>query len=83
MTEEFFMFNDNNVNAMPIPQPDCNGYKCLDRGNVPLAMAYVAIQKYENLYTPEEALRNGTLFIDLNKPFLGKIFHNIKGGEMK
>ena len=35
------------------------------------AMAYVPFQTDTTQYTPETALKNGTLFADLNKPFLG------------
>ena len=32
-----------------------------------LAQAYVPIQKFENLFSAEDALKNGTIFIDLFK----------------
>ena len=35
------------------------------------AMAYVPFQQYGATYQPEQALDNGTLFPDLNKPFAG------------
>lgn len=37
------------------------------------AMAYVPYQQYEpkNLYSPEQALQQGTLFPVLDKPFFG------------
>ncbi len=38
----------------------------------PLAMAYVPYQEFEELYSDEEALYNGTLFKKLNLPFLGR-----------
>ena len=38
--------------------------------NFPLAMVYSPMQKWGNLYTPEEALKNGTLFADLNFPWI-------------
>lgn len=34
-------------------------------------MAYVPFQTDTTLYPPEKALENGTLFANLNKPFLG------------
>lgn len=34
-----------------------------------LAMAYVPYQRFENLYSPSDALDNGTLFGDLNFPY--------------
>ena len=36
-----------------------------------LAMAYVPWQKWQNLYNRQAALKNGTLFEELNKPFKG------------
>ena len=42
-------------------------------GNFPIAMAYVPMQQapvlYDNL---EEAFRRGTIFPELDKPFMGK-----------
>ncbi|MBO5373297.1 MAG: spore coat associated protein CotJA [Lachnospiraceae bacterium] len=43
--------------------------------NFPLAMAYVPIQKFSTVYEVHEALKYGTIFPELNKPFLGS-----KGG---
>lgn len=37
---------------------------------VPLAMAYVRMQEFDNLYTPEEGFSAGTVFCELDKPFL-------------
>ena len=34
-----------------------------------LAFAYVPYQKFENLYTEDEALWRGTIFKELNVPF--------------
>ena len=39
--------------------------------NLALAMAYVPKQKFENLYTPAEGWRRGTLWADLDKPYEG------------
>lgn len=44
-------------------------FSCID--DFPLAMAYIPMQKFENLYSMDEALFAGTLFKDLDKPFLG------------
>ena len=38
---------------------------------LPLAMAYVPWQKWRELYTPEVGLQRGTIFAELDKPFLG------------
>lgn len=35
------------------------------------AMAYIPYQTNTTQYTPEDALKYGTLFANLNKPFLG------------
>ena len=46
----------------------------------PLAMAYVPMQRYEKLYCAEDALKNGTLFEDLNLPFYGSVSYTHLGG---
>ena len=38
----------------------------------PLAISYVPMQKWQNLYQPDEALRCGTIFKDLSLPFTGR-----------
>lgn len=40
-------------------------------GNTVLAMAYVLIQQFENLYEIEEGFDRGTVFPELDKPFMG------------
>jgi hypothetical protein len=48
--------------------------------DIALAMAYVPFQEWDpSINTPEEALRAGTLFPSLDKPFLGYR----KGGDEK
>ena len=37
----------------------------------PIAMAYVPWQSFTEIYGPEDALRVGTIFSELNLPFLG------------
>jgi hypothetical protein len=39
---------------------------------MPLAMAYVPWQQWQNIYEPCRALERGTIFEELDKPFLGK-----------
>jgi hypothetical protein len=39
--------------------------------DTPLAMAYVPFQKFGEIYEPEVAFNMGTLYKELNKPFLG------------
>lgn len=40
--------------------------------DMPIAMAYVPWQQWRDLYEPCKALERGTLFMELDKPFLGK-----------
>ncbi|MBS7009589.1 MAG: spore coat associated protein CotJA [Anaerostipes sp.] len=40
--------------------------------SMPLAMAYVPWQHWDQVYCPEEGLACGTIFPELNKPFYGK-----------
>ena len=35
-----------------------------------VTMAYVPFQLHKTCYSDDQALKNGTLFVDLNKPFL-------------
>lgn len=46
----------------------CNNTELLST-SCTLAIASVPIQKWENLYSPEDALREGTAFPSLNLPF--------------
>ncbi len=39
--------------------------------SMPLAMAYVPWQKWQNIYEAEKGFCNGTIFQDLNLPFYG------------
>ncbi|MFI3172818.1 MAG: spore coat associated protein CotJA [Eubacteriales bacterium] len=39
--------------------------------DLPIAMAYVPWQKWENTFDTDKILSKGTLFPDLYKPFLG------------
>ena len=54
---------DNNENIY-------NGISKLPQDTV-TTMAYVPFQTNTTQYAPETALKNGTLFADLNKPFYG------------
>ena len=46
-----------------------NGNEQLD--NLPLAMAYVPMQKWRNIYEADVGLDRGTMFCELDLPFLG------------
>ncbi len=41
--------------------------------NLPLAAIFIERQPYGTLYNLPEALRNGTVFANLNKPYIKKI----------
>lgn len=46
-------------------------YPSEELSDLPIAMAYVPIQKWKQPYEINEALAKGTIFHDLYKPFLG------------
>lgn len=37
--------------------------------DMPIAMAYVPYQQWKNIYEPNEALKRGTIFKELDLPF--------------
>ena len=47
----------------------------------PLAMVYAPVQKFENIYDMEKALSAGTIFKDLDLPFMGVTV--TKGGNCR
>ncbi len=51
-----------------------NGSCCSELSSQPLALAmvYVLMQRWQNIYEPDLALERGTIFAELDKPFLGK-----------
>ncbi len=42
------------------------------------AMAYVPFQQYKTVFSPEQGFENGTIFPELNKPFLGTGWGDMK-----
>lgn len=52
------MLNKNNIPEQP---------------NLPLATIFIERQPYGTLYTLNEALCNGTLFANLNRPYVKKM----------
>lgn len=65
--------NDGAVGAIIVggcADAACNKETTLS--NFPLAMAYVPWQDYGNIYAQPQALRNGTMFADLNLDFAGR-----------
>ena len=59
------MINLENNNKIPTDL-----HICLN--NLPLAMAYVPMQQFGEMYSPEVALERGTLFPELDLPFEGE-----------
>ncbi len=55
-------------------QGTANGCDAHAYGAPSLAMAYIPYQAFENLYDPQKALQNGTIFEDLNFVFCGSSF---------
>ncbi len=66
-------------NNMQDARPNCQGLYPDSEGcggvrePMVLAMAYVLSQPFENLYTPGDALKAGTVFMDLNLPYGGRL----------
>ena len=58
-------------NGISLEQLLSNGNKndcdCIE--DMPLAMAFVPVQKFNKTYEPDSALCFGTIFPELNKPF--------------
>lgn len=52
------------------PQTSCSRDNRSLEG-LPLAMAYVPMQYFKSVYNLDEALQQGTIFPELNKPFMG------------
>ncbi len=44
----------------------------LDPQNIALAMSYTPIQIWQKLYSPEDGLARGTIFMQLDLPFIGE-----------
>lgn len=58
--------------GMPLPNLSCeNKSVCSAVDSCPLAMAYVPMQRWCNTYEPAEGWHRGTIFPDLDLPFLG------------
>lgn len=55
--------------------------RCRDLDGLPLAMAYVPMQKWRELYEPEMGFSRGTIFKELDLPFLGDRYDMKKKSE--
>jgi len=53
---------------MPICNPPAMPYENIDQ--FPVGMAYVPWQQWQQVYSVETAINRGTIFPDLDKPFI-------------
>ncbi len=60
-----------NCTAVESPR-NCAGDDSVFNRNIPLAMAYVRDQSWEQTMNAYDALKHGTAFSSLVKPFLGE-----------
>lgn len=61
-----------NCNSLNSDYSCVSGFKQSDCANMTIAMAYVPWQQFRNLYDLDRALKVGTIFAELDKPFTGK-----------
>lgn len=69
------MFDDetyDNVETLDVSSPSRSPDDDLFPANTPLAMAYVPMQRFQKLYNPDKAFDVGTLYEELDKPWLGR-----------
>ena len=55
-----------------VPMNGCPNTRDFFPANMPIAMAYVPWQQFGPLYDIEKGLMVGTIFPELDKPFLGR-----------
>ncbi len=57
----------------PVTEPVCcsNPNEYDELSSMPLAMAYVPWQEWQNIYEAEKGFHRGTIFEELDKPFKG------------
>lgn len=48
------------------------GWNAIPQELLSLAMAFVPSQRWQNIYEPTAALARGTIFADIDKPFIGE-----------
>ena len=61
------MRNDMQYRYRPMPSSDV----CAKDSHMPIAMAYVPWQVWQDIYDAEKGFHRGTIFQELDKPFLG------------
>lgn len=80
LTEMYREASMNNIGNKPMYNTKIGMNSCVNddycmtkpqKTNGILTMAFVNMQPLESVYSPETALCNGTLFPNINKPFMG------------
>lgn len=67
------MGNCSNCNRNHMGRNECQErYDMSSSQEFVVGMAYVPWQYFEHVYEPDRALQIGTIFPELNKPFLGR-----------
>ena len=67
-----FSRNTSSCNSQQrVPANQCSKPTAPPNMTVPLAMAFVHMQEWRTLYSPDDALCNGTAFPELNLIFCG------------
>jgi len=83
------MLDLSEPSAPDLPPSEKNASPCLPNGgwglhDHPLGMVYAPLQHFRNLYDRETALKQGTIFRELDLPFLGESVANTgKGGSYR
>ena len=54
-----------------VPVAEGGGGESFGLVGYPLASVYAPLQEFQNLYDEQQALKRGTLFSELDKPFSG------------
>lgn len=67
----FFVEYCNNNRYSQNFQPNMHNQSMSVQCDMPIGMCYVPWQKWGCIYDPCKALSKGTMFVDLDKPFLG------------
>lgn len=65
-----FTLDAERVFSAKVNKTDSFGGCVLDE--LPIGMAYVPYQKWRNVYNADVALERGTIFAELDMPFLGR-----------
>ena len=72
-----YIYNQNHMNRSTptsgrAENSCCPGHSHAPVDTMPIAMAYVPWQEWQNIYEPCKGFSRGTIFEDLDKPFYGR-----------